>query len=671
MAETTPLSAPEIETPSAFERALYIYRYIPWWMVMLGITLLVALGYMFGDADRRDTMAFLADQPKLTTENKFEVTYEVKTDVLIVQQSSLVLDIENRRATVLSEDVVEVIPDGVLTCPANAEADCVNRRGVLLVYRSYDLPPDSTPDGVVAVTGLLVASSGAGGTVQLPDGRAFEAGASQIVAQEDAVLACDRLLQPDCEPISGEIVTVERPYVLVQGIEARGDTIVRFPNGYETVVRSPLVIDKREAILSCDDYPYEPCTPLTVTYATVPDNIVGIETGRDGDDILVRTVDQQTVTLDQARIIEREDTVVTCNQDADPRCQDFEGVTLTLAGEVVTGRLTQETDVHYFIQQEGRSEALRFVRDDIVAENRTPPDCVDRDQDPPCMITFSFAEERLSGRILNESGGEVELELVPERVVRINENDVTDVKRRVPADCALNNPRGCNEGIWLTIIVTLSAYSLALVIGLVFGMFRVSGVTLLVNISTAYVEFVRGVPLAVLLVIFAFVIGPRLRDAEGVVGDVAIEVYAGLDAFERTVFGTESLLAEAVIGLAVGYGAFLAEIFRAGIQSIHKGQIEASRSLGMSYLESMRHVVLPQAIRIILPPLGNDFIAMLKDTSLIAFLALPDLFQRGRADAAASYQVIDVYLGVAVYYVLMTLMLSLLVRFIERRVRLP
>ncbi len=406
-------------------------------------------------------------------------------------------------------------------------------------------------------------------------------------------------------------------------------------------------------------------------YGVVPDNTVGVETGREGNNIVVRTVDQQTQTIDPSRILTRQPAEVTCDKSADPRCQDFDGEAFELAGQMVSGRLTQETDVHYFIQQPGRSEALRFVRRSVATETRTPEECVARDQDPPCLITLSFEGETVAGRVVSESSSQIVLETVAERVVRIDESDITDVKRRVPGDCALNNPRGCNEGIWLTIIVTFSAYSLALVIGLTFGLFRVSGVTLLVNISTAYVEFVRGVPLAVLLVIFAFVIGPRLRSADGIVGDIATEVYVVLDGFERNVFGTESLLSEAIIGLAVGYGAFLAEIFRAGIQSIHKGQIEASRSLGMSYLESMRHVILPQAIRVILPPLGNDFIAMLKDTSLIAFLALPDLFQRGRADAASSYRVIDVYIGVAVYYVLMTLILSLLVRYIERRVRLP
>jgi polar amino acid transport system permease protein len=140
---------------------------------------------------------------------------------------------------------------------------------------------------------------------------------------------------------------------------------------------------------------------------------------------------------------------------------------------------------------------------------------------------------------------------------------------------------------------------------------------------------------------------------------------------EVAVLGNESFLAEAVLGLAAGYGAFLAEIFRAGIQSISKGQSEAARSLGMSYLQSMRRVILPQAIRVVLPPLGNDFIAMLKDSALISVLALPELLQQGRLYISRTFQPIPVFNAVALFYIIMTLLLSLMVRSVERRTRLP
>lgn len=123
----------------------------------------------------------------------------------------------------------------------------------------------------------------------------------------------------------------------------------------------------------------------------------------------------------------------------------------------------------------------------------------------------------------------------------------------------------------------------------------------------------------------------------------------------------------AIIGLSFGYGAYLAETFRAGIESIHKGQMEAARSLGMSYFQAMQHVILPQAIRVILPPLGNNFISMLKDSSLISVIALPELLQRGRLWISRNFRAFEGYNSVAMLYLIMTLLLSLIVRSIERR----
>jgi polar amino acid transport system permease protein len=123
--------------------------------------------------------------------------------------------------------------------------------------------------------------------------------------------------------------------------------------------------------------------------------------------------------------------------------------------------------------------------------------------------------------------------------------------------------------------------------------------------------------------------------------------------------------------LGFGYGAYLAEVFRAGIQSIHRGQMEAARSLGMSYFQAMRHVVLPQAVRVVLPPLGNDFIAMLKDSSLISVVALPEVLQQGRLWVSRTFRAFEGYNTVALFYLVMTLLLSLLVRVVERKIALP
>jgi polar amino acid transport system permease protein len=667
-----PSSVDSEPTLSLQDRLLIVYRSTPWWTVILGVGLMAAMIYMFGNEDRRDIMDFLADRPQLTTDDKFNVTFEINQDAYVLSQTVLAIDRAGDRLTLREADVIERVQEGVLTCREEDGEDCVDQRGTIVTYRDYDVDADSEVADTVREEGLVIDEDDTRIQLETPDGRVFIVNQDTIISREDGVLACNWIVDPDCEALQGDRAVVERPFIIAQAREARRDTEVRFlQDNFVDTVRTQLIAETRATTVECPPSRPEPCDPIDATLATVPVNIVGVETGREDDVVQVRTVDRETLTIDTDRILSRTEALIECDTDADPRCTDFDGTILELAGEQVRGRLTQETDVLYFLQFPDSTEAFRYVRRDIAQETRTPEDCVDTDRDPPCIIELVMEGETVGGRILNENNDEIELELVAEKIVEVPEADIIEVKQRVPGDCALNNPRGCNEGLWLTIIVTFSSYALALAIGLVFGIFRVTGSVVLQNIATAYVEFVRGVPLVVLLVIFAFVIGPELRDAGGVVGDVAQAVFSVLDGFERRVFGTESFLGEAVLGLAVGYGAFVAEVFRAGIQSIPKGQMEASRSLGMSYVESMRHVILPQAVRVVLPPLGNNFIAMLKDTSLIAFLALPDLFQRGRADASSSFQVINVYIGVALYYIIMTLLLSLLVRYVERATRLP
>jgi len=204
------------------------------------------------------------------------------------------------------------------------------------------------------------------------------------------------------------------------------------------------------------------------------------------------------------------------------------------------------------------------------------------------------------------------------------------------------------EGVLLTLRVTVVSYVIALVIGLLFGLMRVSKNPVLYAISTLYVEVMRGIPLLVIILYSGLVITPWVRD----VTNQAIDL-RGVPA--------------AVLGLAVGFGAYLTEIYRGGIQSIERGQMEAARSLGMSYLQAMRHVILPQAIRRILPPLGNEFIAMLKDSSLIAVIALPDILQRGRLYISRTFRAFEGFNTVALMYLVLTICLSFIVRLIERK----
>ncbi len=258
------------------------------------------------------------------------------------------------------------------------------------------------------------------------------------------------------------------------------------------------------------------------------------------------------------------------------------------------------------------------------------------------------------------------------------------------------------DGVMLTIKVTILSFLIALVLGLIFGVMRVSDgspdlrpgiwrrlgfglamtalllvvmpewraplsalVVFLVTeaifvllpampytLSTLYVEIVRGVPMLVIILYMGFAVTPALRNATS--GNIDLR---GLPA--------------AIIGLSFGYGAYMAEVFRAGIQSIPKGQMEAARSIGMTYFQAMRLVILPQAIRLILPPLGNDLIAMLKDTSLISVIALPEMLQSGRLWISRNFRAFEGFNSVMILYLIMTLFLSMMVRVVERRSKLP
>jgi polar amino acid transport system permease protein len=206
------------------------------------------------------------------------------------------------------------------------------------------------------------------------------------------------------------------------------------------------------------------------------------------------------------------------------------------------------------------------------------------------------------------------------------------------------------RGITVTIYTTLVAFMFALLLGLLAGLGRISKNVFIKNLATAYVEFIRGVPTLVLIFTVAFVIVPAIANAMGSENSIN----------QNT---------RAIIALSVIYGAFLAEIFRAGIESIAKGQMEAARSLGMNYTQSMRYIILPQAIRNISPALGNDFIAMLKDSSLVSVLAVRDLTQQARLYAGSSFRFRESYLVLTFLYLTMTLTLSLLLRWYESRIR--
>lgn len=208
------------------------------------------------------------------------------------------------------------------------------------------------------------------------------------------------------------------------------------------------------------------------------------------------------------------------------------------------------------------------------------------------------------------------------------------------------------SGVAATVFLTVASFALALVVGLAAALMRLSRSPLLRTPAALYVEVVRGIPLLVLLLYIAFVVTPWLADVTGL----------GWWRDNRV---------RAVLGLGIGYGAYLAEVYRAGIEAVPRGQLEAALSLGMSRSQALRHVVLPQAVRTVLPPLGNDFVALLKDSSLASVISVTELTYSGNLNVARTFRSFETYNAVALLYLCMTLVGSAGVRLLERMSRAP
>ncbi len=197
------------------------------------------------------------------------------------------------------------------------------------------------------------------------------------------------------------------------------------------------------------------------------------------------------------------------------------------------------------------------------------------------------------------------------------------------------------DGIAVTFKVTVGAILLALVLGLVTGLGRISANRFINGLASLYVEVIRGIPLLVQIFYIYYALGRFVKIPD---------------------------LLSAIIAMAVCYGAYMGEVFRAGIQSIPKGQMEAALSLGMTREQAMRHVILPQAFKVVLPPVGNEFIALLKDSSLVSILAVADLLRRGREFASESFTYFETYTVIALIYLIITLFFSKLIGIMEERI---
>ena len=197
-------------------------------------------------------------------------------------------------------------------------------------------------------------------------------------------------------------------------------------------------------------------------------------------------------------------------------------------------------------------------------------------------------------------------------------------------------------GAGVTIKITALSVALGVVIGLFVGIARISRLRILRVLAAIYVDFFRGTPLLVQIFLVYF----------------ALPVITGqrVDPFVA-----------AIGSCGINSGAYVAEIFRAGIQSIDKGQMEAGRSLGMTWVQTMRYIIVPQAFKRVIPPLGNEFIALLKDSSLVSVIGFEELTRRGQLIIAKTYGSLEIWISVAVIYLAMTLTISRFGAYLERR----
>ena len=221
------------------------------------------------------------------------------------------------------------------------------------------------------------------------------------------------------------------------------------------------------------------------------------------------------------------------------------------------------------------------------------------------------------------------------------------------------------NGLLVTIRVTAIAYLASLLLGTVLALGLVSRLRWLSELTKAWVEVMRGIPMLVLLYTIAFAIGPAVIAfyASALAGPIAAGWLPDIGVRD---FSFEW---RAILALTLAYSAFIAEIMRGGIESIPVGQSEAAFALGLSRFKTLRLVVLPQAFKTMLPPLGNDLVSMLKDSSLVSVLGVADITLIGKTYSSATFLFFETYTVVAFFYLVMTISLSVLVRRLEKRLR--
>lgn len=214
------------------------------------------------------------------------------------------------------------------------------------------------------------------------------------------------------------------------------------------------------------------------------------------------------------------------------------------------------------------------------------------------------------------------------------------------------------DGVWVTLTVTLVSFILTMILGLIGGLGRVSKHKFVYAITSLYVEIVRGVPLLVQLMVWYFAF-PAIV--------IKLGTALKIDSLKNYLANPIMM---AIVGISFCYAAYMAEIVRAGIESLPVGQMEAARSLGMTNWQATQYIILPQAYRTIMPAIGNEFISLLKDSSLVSVVAVADLTRRGREFMSTTFLPIETWAMVALLYLLMTLISARIVNVIEKKTKM-
>jgi len=294
---------------------------------------------------------------------------------------------------------------------------------------------------------------------------------------------------------------------------------------------------------------------------------------------------------------------------------------------IIAGTVHTTNKVDYIWRWEQIPRYILFKETiEVIAEENATVTELERDGKDTLVITLNSLDKE-------------KFYTVPTHMLTIKVGD--ELKRnQVLAEGKRWKPGLLLTGLVLTLEISVLSIILGIIIGLITGLARLSSSPAPKWLAIGYIELIRGTPLLVQIYIFYFFVGQVFRLSSFMAGVLALSFFAG---------------------------AYIAEIIRAGIQSIHKGQMEAARSLGMNYPQAMRYIILPQAFKRILPPLAGQFISLIKDSSLVGVIALVELTRAGREIGTSTFNYFEVFFTVAALYLILTFSLSMMVQYLERR----